>query len=142
MEEVNKIAKQVHEIYVNWRPDIFINVDEVIKKEEFKRAIENKEIYIIRKENIIIGYVKISIKEKIAHGINNRKVIHIESICVDEKYRGQGAGTKLINYVINLGKKQNFNDIQLTVNEENTGAIKLYEKLGMKVKNISYSMKI
>lgn len=33
-------------------------------------------------------------------------------------------------------------DLYLTVNEENENAIKMYEKFGMKVKNIAYSMEI
>ena len=47
-----------------------------------------------------------------------------------------------MQHIIKLGKKECYTDIQLTVNEENTKAIKFYEKLGMRIKNISYSMKI
>ena len=34
--KVNKLAKQVHELHVNWRPDLFLSVDEVISKENFE----------------------------------------------------------------------------------------------------------
>lgn len=34
---VNELAKQVHELHVNWRPDLFLSVDEVISKEDLKQ---------------------------------------------------------------------------------------------------------
>ena len=42
---VNELAKQVHELHVNWRPDLFLSVDEVISKEDLKQ----KELSIIYK---------------------------------------------------------------------------------------------
>ena len=142
LEEVNAIAAQVHEMHVKWRPDIFVSVDEVIEKQRFEQLIENKEIYVIKEDEKIIGYVTISIKEKNTHGMHYRKILDIDGICIDENYRGKGAGTLLIKHIIDLGKREECTDLHLTVNEENSEAIKLYEKLGMKVKNISYSMKI
>lgn len=47
-EKVNELAKQVHELHVNWRPDLFLSVDEVIGKECFKDMIQVKEIFIAR----------------------------------------------------------------------------------------------
>lgn len=141
-EEVNKIAKQVHEMHVKWRPDIFKSVEDVIEKSRFEDLINNKEIYVIRQDNNIIGYITFCIKQKDIHGMQHRKILHIDSIAVDKDYRGKGSGTQLIKHVIDLGKKQNCTDLSLSVNEENVDAIKLYEKLGMRVKGISYSMKI
>lgn len=141
-KRVNEIAKQVHELHVNWRPDIFVSVEEVIEKERFKYLIENKEIYVVKKENEIIGYITINTKERKVHGMHDRKVLEIDAIGVDENHRGNGAGTMLINYVIELARKNKYTDIYLSVNEENKEAIKLYEKIGMKIKNIHYSMKI
>lgn len=85
-KRVNELAKQVHEIHVNWRPALFFSVD--------------------------------------------------------EKYRGKGIGTELLNYVKDFGKENNCTDLYLTVNEENKDAINLYEKFGFKVKSIAYSMQI
>lgn len=141
-DEINKIAKQVHEMHVKWRPDIYVSVDEVIQKDLFKELVMNKEIYVIKEKDKIIGYVTFKINEKQRHGMHDRKIINIEAIGIDKKYRNKGMGSKLINHIINIGKKQKCTDLYLSVNEENINAIKFYEKLGMKVKNISYSMKI
>lgn len=142
LEEVNKIARQVHELHVGWRPDIFKSVHYVIEKERFESLIEDKKIYVMRDEDKIVGYVTIEIKERNSTGMHYRKILDLDAICIDNNYRGKGLGTELINYIIDLGKKEKCTDLYLSVNEENTDAIKLYEKIGMRVKNISYSMKI
>ncbi|MCI8641754.1 MAG: GNAT family N-acetyltransferase [Clostridia bacterium] len=139
---VNKLAKQVHELHVNWRPDLFLSVDEVISKECFEKMIQNKEIFVAKIQDEIIGYITFNIKEKNNPSMRYRKQLQIEAICVDEKNRGKGIGTALLNYTKEHGKANNCTDIYLTVNEENKKAIKVYEEFGFKVKSIAYSMLI
>ena len=139
---VNELAKQVHELHVNWRPDLFLSVDEAISKEDFEKMIQAKEIFVAKIENEIIGYITINIKEKINHSMRYRKQLQIEAICVDRKTRGKGIGTELLKYVKKFGKENNCTDLYLTVNKENENAIKIYEEFGFKVKSIAYSMEI
>ncbi len=140
--KVNELAKQVHELHVNWRPDLFLSVDEVISKEDFEKMIQAKEIFVAKIEDEIVGYITINIKEKINPSMRYRKQLQIEAICVDEKTRGKGIGTQLLKYVKQYGKEYDCTDIYLTVNEENESAIKMYEEFGFKVKSIAYSMQI
>ena len=51
-------------------------------------------------------------------------------------------GTKLLEYAKNLGKENNCTDMYLTVNPKNENAIKVYEKFGMKLKDMTYMMEI
>lgn len=142
LKKVNKLAKQVHEIHVNWRPDLFLSVDEVISKENFEEMIQAKEIVVAKLEDEIVGYMTFNIKEKNNPSMRYRNQIQIEAICVDEKSRGKGIGTVLLEYIKKYGKENNCTDMYLTVNEENENAIKVYEKFGFKVKSIAYSMQI
>lgn len=139
---VNELAKQVHELHVNWRPDLFLSVDEVISKECFEEIIQAKEIFVAKIQDEIVGYITFNIKEKNNPSMRYRKQLQIEAICVDEKSRGKGIGTALLNYTKEHGKENNCTDIYLTVNEENKNAIKVYEEFGFKVKSIAYSMQI
>lgn len=141
-KKVNKLAKQVHELHVNWRPDLFLSVDEVISKEDFEKMIQANEIFVAKIQDEILGYITINIKEKNNHSMKYRKQLQIEAICVDEKSRGKGIGTELLKYVRKFGKENNCTDLYLTVNEENANAIKVYEEFGFKVKSIAYSMQI
>ena len=141
-KRVNELAVQVHEMHVAWNPDIFKSVEEVIPKEEFENRISNEEIYVAKIENEIVGYIVFNIKEKEASIMRYRKQLNIEVICVDEKQRGNGIGTKILNNIKEIAKSKGCTDLYLTVNQENENAIKVYEKFGFKVKNIAYMMKI
>lgn len=139
---INELAKQVHELHVNWRPDLFLSVEEVLSKENFEKMIQAKEIFVAKIEDEIAGYITFNIKEKDNPNMRYRKQLQIEAICIDEKTRGKGIGTQLLKHVKQYGKENDCTDIYLTVNEENVSAIKMYEQFGFKVKNIAYSMKI
>ena len=56
-EAVNKLAKQVHELHVKWRPDLYLSVDKVINIEYFNEKIKTKEIYVEKQNNEILGYI-------------------------------------------------------------------------------------
>lgn len=142
LNQINKLAKQVHDIHVKWRPDLFKKVEEVISKEQLEELIANKEIFVAKLENRIVGYVTIKIVEKTNPSMRYRVQISIEAICVNENVRGKGIGTKLLEYVREYGKQNGCTDMYLTVNEENENAINLYEKFGFRVKSIAYSMEI
>ena len=141
-KDINLLAKQVHELHVKWRPDLFFMIEELISEEKLKELIENNEIFIAKLQEKIVGYITLNIVEKNTPGMRYRKQLSIDAICVDEKNRGKGIGTALLKYVKEYGKLNNCTDIYLTVNEENEDAIKIYEKFGMKVKSIVYSMQI
>ena len=141
-KKVNELARQVHELHVQWRPDLFLSVENVISEEDFKMLIENKEIVVSKVENEIVGYMMFNVREIIRPTMRYRKQLSIEVICIDEKYRRKGIGTTLLKYAREIGEENKCTDLYLTVNEENKDAIKFYEKFGLKIKNIAYSMKI
>ena len=140
--EINNLAKQVHRLHVKWRPDLYLDIDEVINKEDLKEKIQLNEILVAKIQNGIVGYVIFNIQEKNNPIMRYRKQLQIEAICVDENDRAKGIGTELLKYLKNIAKEKNCTDMYLTVNEENINAIKLYEKFGFKVKSIAYSMQI
>lgn len=54
------------------------------------------------------------------------KQLVLDGIVVDEKYRGCGFGSKLLDAVINHAKKNNYNSVRLDVIDSNPRAKKLY----------------
>ena len=140
--EINNLAKQVHRLHVKWRSDLYLDIDEVIKKEDLKEKIQSNEIIVAKMQNNIVGYVTFNIQEKNNPIMRYRKQLQIEAICVDENNRCKGIGTELLKHLKNIAKEKKCTDMYLTLNEENINAIKLYEKFGFKVKSIAYSMQI
>lgn len=140
--KINELAKQVHKLHVNWNPDLFLDVEEVIPMERLNKLLENDSIYVAKINSEIVGYIIIDIKEKDNGFIRYRKLLSIDTLCIDEDFRGQGIGTKMLEFAKNIAKEQNCTDMHLTVNPNNENAIKVYEKFGMKVHNLSYMMKL
>lgn len=141
-KEINELAKQVHKLHVNWRPDLFLDIEEVISRERLERLLKDKNIYVAKIGQKIVGYIIIDIIEKKNSFMRYRKLLDVDTLCVDENYRGRGIGTKMLKFAQEIGRKNNCTDIYLTVNPENEKAIKVYENLGMRVKGISYMMEI
>ncbi len=140
--EINELAKQVHKLHVKWNPDFFLDTDQVIPMERLEKLLETESIYIAKKDKKIVGYIIINIVEKDNGFIRYRKTLCIDTLCIDEKYRGQGIGTKMLEFAKKLGKEKNCTDIYLNVNPNNKNAIRVYENFGMKVNKISYMMKL
>lgn len=139
--KINTLAVKLHDIHVKWRPDIFVHSDVIFEVEELKQLIEDKYIFVARENEDIVGYILIGpIKEGTKNGYKYRKELPIEAMIVDENLRGKGIGTKLLEHVIKIANENNCTAVRLTVNEENNSARYVYEKLGMKVKNIAYTL--
>ena len=141
-DRVNELAVQVHEFHVKLRPDLFLKSNVVITEERFKELVLKNEIYVAKDNDRIVGYIIFNIVEKTNPLMRYRKQLNIENICVDELDRNKGVGTKILLFVKEFAILNNCTDLYLTVNEENKNAIKLYEKLGFKVKEIEYLMSL
>lgn len=89
-------------------------------KEELISEFENNpfaKVLVLKEENVIIGYIYYS-------DIYDR--LEINQFEINEKYRNQGKGKYLIQYLIDKEKK----DITLEVKQDNYSAIKVYEAKG------------
>lgn len=98
-----------------------------IEQIEISKTEKNRFAYeIIEQNGELIGYSEIFLSD------NSAKLGRI--LIGEEKYRGNGLGTKIVNSlieIINTDFKQNI--IELNVFDWNIGAIKCYEKVGFKI---------
>ena len=92
------------------------------KLNDAKSLIDNKEIIGYYKDNELVG---ILVFKKLY------EVIDILYLIVDKKFRKQGIGTELINYL----KKLDYERIMLEVDTSNIEAINLYKKKGFNIIN-------
>jgi len=93
---------------------------------DWKRLInsKNSEMYLAVEKNIILGFSGL-----IYHQWNN--TIQISNIFVDPKYRRQGIGLKLINFLIKKVKKSKYRCLIAEAPSLNP-VIKLFKKLGFR----------
>lgn len=120
------------------RPDIYLDGNP-LPKEYFENILKNENnINLVYEENNIIkGLLLAEKKEDNKISIaRERKIYFINDIVIDKKYRWQGIGKKLYNYLLELSKKEGLDAVELNVWAFNISAIKFYSSLGMSVKNM------
>ncbi|MDO5028583.1 MAG: ribosomal protein S18-alanine N-acetyltransferase [Bacillota bacterium] len=77
--------------------------------------------FLAEKDGEILGFIAL---------MNVAGEIHINNIAVDQNYRRQGIGQRLLTYGLNYFAKEKLIGYTLEVREDNLAAINLYEKLG------------
>ena len=103
-------------------PWITLNID----YDQCIRAFEglSKEVYIVEIENLIAGFVILQTGGTFKG--------YIQTICIDEDYRGIGFGKQLLQFcedrILNISP-----NIFICVSSFNKGAIRLYEEFGFKL---------
>jgi glucosamine-phosphate N-acetyltransferase len=109
--------------------------DENIFKEIYGLINKNSDIWILEKNNEIIGTGTILYEYKYIRNIC--KLAHIEDICILKKYRNNGFGTILIDYLINESKKENCYKITLYCEDKLEN---FYMKSGLEKKGIQMAI--
>jgi len=75
----------------------------------------------------VIGYNN---DEAVSYGHLDYEGKYWLGICVLEEFRGKGYGKDMMKHLIDIAKKKNLPEINLTVDVDNIAAISLYKKLG------------
>lgn len=109
--------------------------DENIFKEIYSLINKNSDIWVIEKNNEIIGTGTILYEYKYIRNIC--KLAHIEDICILQKYRNNGYGKILIDYLMNEAKKENCYKITLYCEDK---LEKFYIKSGLEKKGIQMAI--
>ena len=139
---VNTLAKQVHEIHVAWRPDIFRMADELYTEERFLECIRQRQLYVAKLNGIVAGYVLLKIRDYNWPGVVRRKVMIVDEICVEKDFRGHGIGTRMMEEVHALAKAFGCTDLQLGVYPQNDDAVGFYQKCGFTIRSIDMQRKV
>lgn len=136
LARVNELRKQVNDVHVNGRPDIF--------KPGFCRELqdfvyklhedEDKNIIVVERDGIICGMVCVSyvIRPEGPYMLE-RKYVHIEEIAVDQAFKRQGVATELFEFIKQDARERGFTRIELDVWEFNDSAKEFYEAVGFRL---------
>ena len=139
---VNDLARQVHELHVSWRPDIFRMPDELYPEARFLDCIRQRQLYVAKLNGIVVGFVLLKIREYDYPGQVRRTVMVIDEICVEKALRGHGIGTRLMVEVHALARAFGCTDLQLGVYPQNDDAVGFYQKCGFTIRSIDMQKKI
>ena len=133
---INALLYQVHRIHAEGRPDIFRLGNKKYNDEELRAIIadDNAPIFVaVDDAENVLGYAFCIYQEvKDNASLCDRKTVYIDDLCVDATLRGQHIGTALYEHVQTESRKEGCQAITLNVWCFNEGAMRFYEKLGMK----------
>ena len=140
-----ELLKQVGGVHHDIRPDIFR--DQAIKytPEELEVILrdETKPIFICDEDDFVAGYCFCVLKAFRNHEtFTDRTEFYIDDLCVDEGRRNQGIATALFDHVVDYARRHRYDAVTLNVWCGNDGAMKFYEKAGLKPRNILMEMKL
>ena len=135
IDDILYLLRDVLELHVRIRPDIFESGHTKYTKEELinKLSEDNFYVYVGEISKKVVAYAMCIIElPKFTHTMKKVKTMYIDDIEVNPEYRGQGLGRELFEYLKEEAKRLNCYNITLNEWEGNDGARKFYEKLGMK----------
>ena len=142
-EDVRTLVKQIHELHLSNRPDIY-NDGESFPKEYFEKVLSdaNNLNYVYIENKKIVGVLNATLQHTNPLPIiKPRTYYFIENLVVDKNHRRKGIAKKLFSYLTLKAKENNIDSIELNVWSFNTEAIKFYESMGMNIKNIRMEIK-
>ena len=136
---------QVGDVHHQIRPDIFrsgaLKYDEKDLEELLKD--EKKPIFVADEGGFVAGYCFCQHRDYQGSGVStDRRELYIDDLCVDESNRGQGIAKALYTHVCGYAREQGCTFLTLNVWCGNDGAMRFYEKAGLKPRNIMMEMKL
>ena len=135
LEEVNVLRKQVNDIHVEGRPDIFkAGFTDELRDYVFEIfANENQKIVVAVEEGEICGMAVLNIIRRPENPfMHAREFLDIDEFCVKDTFRRRGIATKMIEFIKVFAREQGFEKIELNMWEFNDGALSFYEQVGFK----------
>ncbi len=139
-----RLLVQVNMVHHNGRPDIFKGPSTKYNEEQLSVIVTDPEnpVFVCEDENgEVRGHAFCVSRQAVGDPIlTDIKTMYIDDICVDETYRGHGAGKALYEYVVQYARQNGFYNITLDVWSCNPGAQKFYEALGLKPQKIGMEM--
>lgn len=133
---IEKIMKQVQQMHIDWQADIYKYNETVLPLAVYEQAIKDKTFFVAEYEENVAGILFI-IYRHIENPIQvTRNIIFIDSMAVDEKYRGKGIGHAFFDFLKDLKDEKKYDRIELSVNAKNKAAYEMYLNCGFTEKSI------
>ncbi|MBR5564960.1 MAG: GNAT family N-acetyltransferase [Roseburia sp.] len=137
---VEVLMKQVQQMHVEWRPDIYKMGATVLSKGIYEKAVAEKNFLVAEVEEMVVGLLFFYVYHRENDSSVTRDVLFVDSMAVHEDYRGQGIGHALFDYVKVVAKEKQIAAIELSVNAKNVDAMAMYRKYGFGEKSITMEM--
>lgn len=137
---LQELLQQILWVHHEARPDLFQEKGSKFIDAELKELLVDKQkpVFVYEDETgQIMAHLFLVIQEitenqapQVAH-----KTLFIDDLCVDAVARGQKLGEKLYQFALDYARKEGCYNLTLHVWNDNKGALRFYERQGMKPKH-------
>lgn len=134
---LQELLEQILIVHHRVRPDIFKSKGSKFTNAELEAVINDstKPIFVYEDENgCILGHL-FMVNQDISENDGPQKThksLFIDDLCVEKGARGQKIGEKLYQFALDYAKEQGCYNVTLHVWNDNAGALRFYERLGMR----------
>ena len=139
-EAVRRIMDQVQALHIEWRPDIYRNNEEFFPVSTFEASIQSGNFYVAELDGNVVGVMEIMFRHIESPAHVTRDIVFIDTMAVDEEYRGKGIGHQFFEKIKKLKEERNLDGIELQVNAKNKAAYEMYKKCGFTEKSINMEL--
>ena len=137
LDKTLKLLSEVLELHAKIRSDIFISGTTKYTREELQAIFDNDQtpVFVAADDSgEVVGYAFCVMKRQpFSTNMKDFSTLFIDDLCVDEKCRHEGIGDALFKKALETAKELGCHDLTLNVWEGNDGALRFYEKHGMKI---------
>lgn len=137
---IDAIMKQAQQMHIDWRPDIYKYSETVLPLEVYEQAVESGTFFVAEYDGHVAGILFIAYRHIENPNQVARDIIFVDSMAVDEKYRGKGIGHAFFNFLKDLRIQKGYDGIELQVNAKNEAAYKIYADYGFTNKSITMEL--
>jgi len=135
------IVRQVQRMHAAWRPDIYkLNGGNPLSKEEFQKKLDENAFFVAETDGTAAGIMEITFRHIETPFHVTRDVIYIDTLAVEEKYRGMGIGHLLLEKAQAIKAEKKLDGIELQVNAKNRAAYEMYVKYGFTEKSVNMEL--
>lgn len=138
------LLQQILTLHHQARPDIFKQTGTKYSSSELQNILsqEHTPIFVFEDEKgQVLGHLFCTIKDKTDNPVLQEiKTLFIKDLCVDQNARGQKIGDQLYQFALNYAKEIGCHNLTLSVWNDNKGALRFYQRQGMKPQETTMEM--
>jgi ribosomal protein S18 acetylase RimI-like enzyme len=91
---------------------------------------QNTRFFLIYHYSAAVGFVKLNIYKPLE---DVTSALELERIYILKKWSGRGIGTFVLQFILELARKENKALVWLKVMDSNLGAVRFYQKMGFQI---------
>ncbi len=137
--KVNELVKEVHQLHVSQRPDVYVEIDTPLEIAYFEQLVSdaNTTVWVVEdQQKRLVAYSVLKMMKPLSLRIlKPTQIAFIDDFCVTTTHQKQGIGKQLFEHIKCQAKNRGATSLQLVVWEFNKEALLFYEALGMQTRN-------